>query len=53
MPDFQLGDERVGTTPPLEKSVFTEEIFRKVGQIYAADVQAFGYQDTKIVQLNY
>jgi hypothetical protein len=53
MPDFQLGHERTGTTPPLEKSVFTEEIFGKVGQIYAADVQAFGYQDTTIAQLKY
>jgi hypothetical protein len=51
MPDFQLRHERKGTTVPLEKSAFTDEIFRRVGEIYAADVQAFGYQDTKIAQL--
>lgn len=53
MPDFQLGHERIGTTPPSAKSAFTEEIFRKVGEIYAADVQAFGYQDTTMAQLKY
>ena len=53
MPDFQLGHERAGTTAPLAKSAFTEEIFRKVGEIYAADVQAFGYQDTTMAQLKY
>jgi hypothetical protein len=53
MPDFQLGHERLGTTAPLEKSAFTEEIFHRVGEIYAADVQAFGYQDTTIAQLKY
>ncbi len=53
MPDFQLGHERAGTTPPPAKSAFTEEIFRKVGEIYAADVQAFGYQDTTMAQLKY
>ncbi len=53
MPDFQLGHERAGTTAPLAKSAFTEEVFRKVGEIYAADVQAFGYQDTTMAQLKY
>jgi hypothetical protein len=53
MPDFQLGHERIGTTAPLEKSAFTDDIFRRVGEIYAADVQAFGYQDTTIAQLKY
>ena len=45
--------ERIGTTAPLAKSAFTDDIFRKVGEIYAADVQAFGYHDTKIAQLKY
>ncbi len=53
MPDFQLGHERIGPTAPLEQSAFTEELFRRVGEIYAADVQAFGYQDTTIAQLKY
>jgi hypothetical protein len=53
IPDFQLLHKRIGTTPPLETSAFTEEIFRRVGEIYAADVQAFGYQDTTIAQLKY
>jgi hypothetical protein len=53
MPDFQLRHERIGTTAPLQKSAYTDEIFRRVGEIYAADVQAFGYQDTKIAQLKY
>jgi hypothetical protein len=53
MPDFQLGHERIGTTAPLAESAFTDDIFRRVGEIYAADVQAFGYQDTSIAQLKY
>ena len=53
MPDFQLLHERKGTTAPLETSAFTDEVFRRVGEIYAADVQAFGYQDTTIAQLKY
>ena len=53
MPDFKLDHKRIGTTPPLEKSAFTDDVFRRVGEIYAADVQAFGYQDTTIAQLKY
>ena len=53
MPDFKLDHKRIGTTPPLETSAFTDDVFRRVGEIYAADVQAFGYHDTKIAQLKY
>ncbi len=53
MPDFKLDHKRIGTTPPLEKSAFADDVFRRVGEIYAADVQAFGYHDTTIEQLKY
>ena len=53
MDDFQLPHERKGTTIPLGKSAFTEDIFRRVGEIYADDVQVFGYQDTTIAALKY
>lgn len=53
MPDFKLAHKRKSARAPLPQSAFTEDIFRKVGEIYAADVQAFGYQNTTIASLEY
>lgn len=52
-PDFTVGHERKRPVSPKGPSVYTPALFDAVGQIYARDVETFGYGDYDISRLSY
>lgn len=54
LPDLEIGHRRKGPVEPGERrGVFTPGLFARIGEIYAEDIETFGYGGTDPASLSY